>query len=106
LDLKKYQARVSRPASRSAIRVAVIGAELSGLVATRTISDHGHQVQVFEKARGPGGSMSTRRMGAYSFDHGVQYFTVRDERFEKLVDSWMQSGIEFLNCGEKIWITK
>jgi predicted NAD/FAD-dependent oxidoreductase len=32
-------------------------------------------------------------MGAYSFDHGVQYFTVRDERFEKLVDSWMQSGI-------------
>ena len=37
--------------------------------------------------------MSTRRMKSYAFDHGAQYFTVGDERFQKYVDSWIQAGI-------------
>ena len=40
-------------------------------------------VTIFEKSRGLGGRMSTRRTHDHGkFDHGAQYFTVRDLRFE------------------------
>jgi photolyase PhrII len=93
LDLTRYAARVSRPAGDAPLQVAVIGAGLSGLVAARALADHGHQVHVFEKARGFGGRMAARRLESGSFDHGAQYFTVRDARFRTWVDSWLQMGV-------------
>jgi hypothetical protein len=36
--------------------------------------------------------MATRRTDGASFDHGAQFFTVRDERFEGLVDDWLAQG--------------
>jgi predicted NAD/FAD-dependent oxidoreductase len=45
-------------------RIAIIGAGLSGLILARALSQHA-SVNVFEKARGVGGRMSTR----YA-DHG------------------------------------
>ncbi|MDJ0974111.1 MAG: FAD-dependent oxidoreductase [Planctomycetota bacterium] len=93
LDLDTYGASVLAPASGTPLRVAVIGAGLSGLTCARTLADHGHTVRVFEKARGPGGRMSTRRADALRFDHGAQYFTVRDPRFARFVDSWQADGL-------------
>lgn len=93
LDLSRYAARVTQPACGAPIRVAIIGAGLSGLLAGRTLTDHGHRVRIFEKARGPGGRLSTRRVGSRAFDHGAQYFTVRDERFKWWVDSWREAGV-------------
>jgi predicted NAD/FAD-dependent oxidoreductase len=84
--------RPSRVANRP-LEVAVVGAGLSGLACARSVSDHGHRVRVFEKARGPGGRMSTRRAGDWQFDHGAQYFTVRHPRFARWVDAWRQNGI-------------
>jgi renalase len=78
---------------RAADRVAIIGAGLSGLVCARSLADDGLRVQVFDKARGPGGRMSTRRAGDWRFDHGAQYFTVRDSRFSRWVDRWHQEGL-------------
>ncbi len=38
--------------------------------------------------------MSTRRsLQGYQFDHGAQYFTVREERFRRYVDSWVSEGL-------------
>ncbi len=62
---------------------AVIGAGMAGIVAARTLVQAGHRVQVFEKSAGLGGRMATRRSPFGTFDHGAQYFTVRDERFAK-----------------------
>jgi len=73
--------------------VAVVGAGLSGLVCARTLANHGVGVRVFDKARGAGGRMSTRRAGAWQFDHGAQYFTVRDPVFARQVESWRQDGL-------------
>jgi predicted NAD/FAD-dependent oxidoreductase len=73
--------------------VAVVGAGLSGLACARELADRGADVRVFDKARGPGGRMATRRAGDRRFDHGAQYFTVRDERFEEAVETWSQLGI-------------
>ena len=78
---------------RAADRVAIIGAGLSGLVCARSLADDGLRVQVFDKARGPGGRMSTRRAGDWRFDHGAQYFTVRDSRFSRWVDRWHHEGL-------------
>lgn len=47
----------------SIMRVAVIGAGVSGLSAARVLHDHGYQVRVFEKSRGLGGRAATRPRG-------------------------------------------
>jgi predicted NAD/FAD-dependent oxidoreductase len=73
--------------------VAVVGAGISGLICARTLADLGHRVRVFDKARGAGGRMSTRRAGAWRFDHGAQYFTVRDPGFRARVAGWRENGL-------------
>ncbi len=79
-------------ASDLPLSVAVIGAGLSGLACARGLVDQGCSVHVFEKGRGVGGRMSTRRIGDRQFDHGAQYFTARDERFRSFVDSGCRDG--------------
>ena len=63
--------------------IAVIGAGIAGMACARTLAQAGHKVSVFEKSRGAGGRMSTKGTEFGGFDHGAQYFTVRDARFEK-----------------------
>ncbi|MEO0652310.1 MAG: FAD-dependent oxidoreductase, partial [Planctomycetota bacterium] len=93
LDLESYIARVHEPAAGPALRIAVIGAGLSGLAAARTLADHNHTVTVFDKARGPAGRTSHRRADPFAFDHGAQYFTARDPRFVRWVDAWRHDGL-------------
>jgi predicted NAD/FAD-dependent oxidoreductase len=82
------------PTNRSQPTVAVVGAGISGLACARTLADHGLPVTVFEKSRGVGGRMATRRSdNGAAFDHGAQYFTVRDERFQNRVESWQHAGL-------------
>jgi predicted NAD/FAD-dependent oxidoreductase len=57
------------------------------------LADRGVRVKVFDKARGAGGRMSTRRAEAWQFDHGAQYFTVRDPLFARQVESWRRDGL-------------
>ena len=65
--------------------IAVIGAGMAGITAARTLTQAGHRVSVFEKSHGAGGRMSTRDTPYGSFDHGAQYFTVRDKRFMQAI---------------------
>jgi len=60
---------------------AVIGAGMAGIACARTLMQAGHRVTVFEKSKGASGRISTRSSNYGSFDHGAQYFTVRDTRF-------------------------
>jgi renalase len=64
-------------------KIAVIGAGIAGIVCARTLVQAGHQVQVFEKSRGFGGRMATRKTPMGTFDHGAPYFEVSDPRFKK-----------------------
>ena len=61
--------------------IAIIGAGMAGIACARTLLQAGHRVSVFEKSWQVGGRMATRNTPFGSFDHGAQYFTVRDERF-------------------------
>ena len=91
LDLDAYERVVRRAAHRR--RVAVIGAGISGTACARVLVDHGVEVTIVEKSRGPGGRMSTRRSDAGAFDHGAQYFTARDSRFGARVEEWIGQGV-------------
>lgn len=91
LDLEAYERIVRRPAHR--LRVAVIGAGISGTACARVLAEHGVDVTIVEKSRGAGGRMSTRRSDAGAFDHGAQYFTARDPRFIERVRDWTEQGV-------------
>ena len=85
--------------SRS-LSVAIVGAGISGLVLARTLRAAGANVTVFEKARGSGGRLSTRRVEdpglgpePVRFDHGAPHFAVSDPRFAKAVVAWQEGGL-------------
>jgi len=71
----------------------VVGAGISGLLAAHELRAAGWRVVVLEKSREVGGRMATRRVGGATFDDGAQFFTVRSERFERLVEEWLEAGI-------------
>ncbi len=70
----------------------IIGAGMAGLTAADVLSQSGWDVVLLEKGRGPGGRMATRRQGQRRFDHGAQFFTVRDARFQEVVARWESLG--------------
>ncbi|MFT5685878.1 MAG: renalase [Myxococcota bacterium] len=75
-------------------RIAVIGAGISGLCLSRALTEHGLDVVVFDKARGPGGRMSTRRSPTgHAFDHGAQFFTAHTPAFKAQVARWRDLGV-------------
>jgi predicted NAD/FAD-dependent oxidoreductase len=73
-------------------RVAVIGAGIAGLSCATALQQAGCLVHLFDKSRGSGGRMSTRRADDWQCDHGAQYFTARDSDFREEVARWQQAG--------------
>lgn len=80
------------------VKVTVVGAGLAGLLAARELTANGHDVLVLDKGRGVGGRLATRRIGEAVFDHGAQFFTVRDARFQAIVDGWLAAGVVRVWC--------
>lgn len=89
---------------------AIIGAGMAGLACADVLRAAGHSVGLFDKGRGPGGRMSTRRLhtslGSVTIDHGAQYFTARDPAFKRLVGTWAELGIteRWPPAGAEAWI--
>lgn len=75
------------------MHVAVIGAGPAGLMAARAMRAAGASVTVFDKGRRPGGRVNTREHDDYRFDHGAQFFTVRDPRIRTLLEPWLARGL-------------
>lgn len=71
-------------------RIAVVGAGIAGAACAAGLQQAGVQVTLFDKSRGVGGRMATRRAGwagedghrhAVEFDHGAQAFSAVQPRF-------------------------
>ena len=85
------------------MRIAVVGAGIAGLAAARSLHDLGHEVRVFELAPVPGGRCGTMVItaidlprglsGDLAFDHGAQYFTVRNDHFSMIAAEWERDRI-------------
>ena len=98
------------PDAGGAMRIAIVGAGMAGLSCGQRLSRLGHEVRLFDKGRGPGGRMATRRMEdggtTLHFDHGAQYFTARDPRFVEQVAHWEASGVaaRWAAAGDNAWV--
>ncbi len=90
--------------------IAIIGAGMAGFSCAQTLVAAGHKVTLFDKGRGPGGRMATRKTatgsGQASFDHGAQYFTVRDLDFASVVRDWSARGVaaRWPEVGSDTWV--
>ena len=69
-------------------KIAVIGAGMAGLTAAKILSQKGFSVDVFDKGRGVGGRMSSRRTKWGYLDHGCQYFTLKDPLFKEFLQEY------------------
>lgn len=67
-------------------RIAIVGSGLAGLTAAHLLKEQNLTVTVFEKSRGPGGRMATKRVPGGSADIGAQYFTARSPAFIRFLN--------------------
>lgn len=93
LGLERYARVVNRPRGNPS-SVLVVGAGAAGLLAARTLADHGLEVTVVDKARGVGGRLATRRLGdGSSFDHGAALFEPVTASFRRRLAIWEADGL-------------
>lgn len=90
-------------------RIAVVGAGMAGLACARALIAAGHDVRVFDKGRGVGGRIATRRADGASFNHGAQHATARDPGFAALIDEMRAAGVvapwlAATGAGEPRWV--
>lgn len=72
--------------------VLIIGGGLAGLTAASVLTENGRDVIVLDKGRGPGGRMSTRRLGEARFDHGAQFFSTKTTEFQHFIKKAEAAG--------------
>ncbi len=77
------------------IKVIIIGAGISGLMAAGLIERAGQRAIVLDKAARPGGRMATRPVATGWADHGAQFFTTREPEFREFINHWQNEGIVF-----------
>jgi predicted NAD/FAD-dependent oxidoreductase len=76
-------------------KITIIGSGLSSAVLSKKFNEN--EIQIFDKSRGPGGRSSTRRVENIGvFDHGLQFISPKDEKFELFLSNNLNNFI-------KIW---
>ena len=72
-----------------------MGAGVSGLMVGRNLSalQAVDCVDIFEKSRGVGGRMATRRYDTLMFDHGAPFFTARSKAFQRWLLPLINEGV-------------
>jgi predicted NAD/FAD-dependent oxidoreductase len=89
-NVEAYEQRVDRALVNPSPRIAMIGAGLGGLMCSRILQDHALDVRLFDKSRRSGGRATTRITDdGIQFDHGAQYFTIRDPGLRRYLESWI-----------------
>lgn len=92
------------------MRVGIVGAGMAALSCADALAAAGHAPTLFDKGRGPGGRMSTRRVDlggrTVTFDHGAQYMTARDPGFLARMEAWEQQGVaaRWPAAGPDAWV--
>ncbi len=72
--------------------IAVIGAGLAGLTFSNQLKSKAN-ITLFEKSRGVGGRLATRRAFPYQFDHGAQFIKAHDATFKSFLKSLQKKDV-------------
>lgn len=95
-------------------KIAIVGAGLAGITLAQKLNKF-FTVTIFEKSRGVGGRMATRRCDGFEFDHGAQYFTAKSSLFNEyikplihldIVTRWDARFVEFNSkkiLNKRVW---
>lgn len=75
------------------IDVAIIGAGITGLACARRLTHAGARPVLFDKGRGIGGRVATRRAEGRQYDHGAQYVTSKGDAFAIVLRELETSGV-------------
>ena len=69
-------------------KIAIIGAGISGLTIATYLKKQNLNITIFDKGRGLGGRMSSRRTKWGYLDHGTQYFSVKSPEFQTFIGQY------------------
>lgn len=72
--------------------VVIIGAGIAGLACARRLVQAGLQPVLFDKGRGIGGRVATRRAVGLQFDHGAQFVTASGDGFAAVLRDLAMAG--------------
>ena len=85
-------------------KFCIIGSGISGATIANLLSKK-HSVVLFDKARGPGGRASFKRLkGKIGFDHGTQYFSPKTKEFKKFTTTLIKKKILKVWSGKHIFL--
>ena len=84
----------------------VIGSGISGATIANLLNKR-HSVDLFDKARGPGGRSSFKRLDkAKGFDHGTQYISPKSPAFKKFINTLIKKKILKNWSGNHLFLNK
>ena len=87
-------------------KYCVIGSGISGATIANLLSKN-HSVDLFDKARGPGGRSSFKRLDKdKGFDHGTKYNSPKSPAFKKFVNNLIQKKILKIWSGNHLFLNK
>ena len=76
------------------LEIAIVGAGMAGIVCARELQAVGYRnIAIFEKSRGVGGRLTTRRMFDTRVDRGTCYVSPKGEEFRSLCDRLIADNI-------------
>ncbi|MEK9766982.1 MAG: FAD-dependent oxidoreductase, partial [Thalassolituus sp.] len=73
-------------------KIAIVGAGVAGLTALQALREQGHEITVFDKSRGSGGRLSSKKVGDSSWDMGAQFLRAHTPQFAAQLKIWEQQG--------------
>ncbi|MEE2789249.1 MAG: FAD-dependent oxidoreductase [Myxococcota bacterium] len=74
------------------MKVAIIGAGIAGSTCGRFIQRTGNETVLFDKARGAGGRLSTRRRDGVTYDFGAPVLSAQSSAFTRALATWIKAG--------------
>jgi renalase len=76
------------------LEIAIVGAGIAGIACARELQAAGYQgIAIFEKSRGVGGRLTTRRMFDTCVDRGTCYISPKGEEFRSLFDRLIADNV-------------
>ncbi|RBY77939.1 NAD/FAD-dependent oxidoreductase [Blastococcus sp. TF02-09] len=74
--------------------LTVVGAGIAGLACARVLAEGGHDVEVLDRGRAPGGRLSSRTVRGRPVDLGASYLTAGEgSPFADVVAGWVDRGL-------------
>lgn len=75
------------------LEIAIVGAGMAGVACAKALHTEGRSgIAIFEKSRGVGGRLTTRRMFDTCVDRGTCYISPKGDRFRALCDRLIAEG--------------